>query len=376
MSKFDRYILAQCMSVFGFFTLIFVLLIWINRTVILFDELIGDGQSAWVFLEFSSRALPGAVATILPLSSFAATLYITNRLSNESELTVMQATGASPWRLARPFAIFGIITALLLSVFTLYLAPAASQKQAYREKELSSDLATKLLKDGVFQHPAQGVTLYIREILPTGELLDIYVADRREKQTSVTHTAQTAYVLKEREDTVLVMKDGYIQNYEHATNTLSVIKFDDMTYNFGADAFDTTLDHLAISQVETTTILFDPEAAQKISKRDAAFVNEELHKRLFNPTLAFAAALVGFASIYVAGFSRFGVGRFVLFAIFLLVVMKMIESGLTGPTRTVYELWPLIYAPSAFGILASIFMLFYSQRPRKVAPPDIGGEPA
>jgi lipopolysaccharide export system permease protein len=232
------------------------------------------------------------------------------------------------------------------------------------------------LKDGVFQHPAQGVTLYIREILPTGELLDTYVADRREKQTSVTHTAQTAYVLKEREDTVLVMKDGYIQNYEHATNTLSVTKFDDMTYNFGADAFDTTLDHLAISQVETTTILFDPEAAQKISKRDAAFVNEELHKRLFNPTLAFAAALVGFASIYVAGFSRFGVGRFVLFAIFLLVVMKMIESGLTGPTRTVYELWPLIYAPSAFGILASIFMLFYSQRPRKVAPPDIGGEPA
>jgi lipopolysaccharide export system permease protein len=92
--------------------------------------------------------------------------------------------------------------------------------------------------------------------------------------------------------------------------------------------------------------------------------------------LAFATALVGFASIYVAGFSRFGAGRYMIFGIFLLVIMKMIESAVTKPTRVNFDLWPLIYAPSAFGILAFILMLYVSDRPRKVAPPMSSTEDA
>ena len=44
--------------VFAFFTLVFALVMWINRAVTLFDELVTDGHSAKVFLEFSVLALP------------------------------------------------------------------------------------------------------------------------------------------------------------------------------------------------------------------------------------------------------------------------------------------------------------------------------
>jgi lipopolysaccharide export system permease protein len=369
MSKFDRYILSQCFSVYGFFTLVFVLLVWINRAVILFDELIGDGHSAWVFLEFSSLALPSVFAAVLPLSSFAATLYVTNRLSNESELAVMQATGFSPWRLARPFAYFGLLSALFLAVFTLFLAPLAGQKQTYRETELSSDLAAKLLKDGVFQHPADGVTLYIREILATGELKDTYISDRRDPKQSVTHTASTGYLLRQGDRNIVVLSDGQTQNYEKETETLSITQFADWTYDLGSDIFDNAPTKFAISKVPTSTILLTPKLAQQISNRPPAFVNEELHKRLHGPVLAFTTALVGFGAIFVAGFSRFGVGRYMLFGIFILVLMKMIESAVTGPTRTIYELWPLIYAPSIFGLACVCMMLLWTQRSRKIAPP-------
>lgn len=50
MSRSDRYILSQLMMLFGFFALVLVAVYWVNRAVLLFDDLIADGQSAWVFL--------------------------------------------------------------------------------------------------------------------------------------------------------------------------------------------------------------------------------------------------------------------------------------------------------------------------------------
>lgn len=376
MSKFDRYILGQCFSVFGFFTLVFFLIVWINKAVLLFDELIGDGHSAFIFLEFSSLALPSVMTAIIPLSSFSATVYVTNRLSNESELAVMQATGFSPWRLARPFAVFGGLCAVILAVFTLYLAPLAGYQQSQREVELSSDLAAKLLKDGVFQHPLRGVTVYVRDIAPTGELSDIYISDRRDPDQSVTYTAATAYLLQQDDQTVLVMADGYAQTLDETNTTLSLTQFRDLTYNIGNEDMRRSVGKISVSYVPTLTLIADTEQAQFLTNRDRAYVNEELHRRFQYPLLAFATALVGFAALYVAGFSRFGVGRYIIFAIVILVVMKMIESIVTPPARATFALWPTIYAPSLFGIWAAVVMLYISQRPRKIAPPQIETEGA
>ena len=82
MAKFDRYMLSQLLVLFGFFSLVLVAVFWINRAVVLFDRLIGDGQTALVFLEFSALGMPKLISTVLPLSTFAAAVYVTNRLNN------------------------------------------------------------------------------------------------------------------------------------------------------------------------------------------------------------------------------------------------------------------------------------------------------
>ena len=48
MGKFDRYLFSQLMVLFGFFSLVLVMVYWINRAVVLFDQLIANGQSAIV----------------------------------------------------------------------------------------------------------------------------------------------------------------------------------------------------------------------------------------------------------------------------------------------------------------------------------------
>ena len=145
MTRFDRYMLSQFMVLFGFFALVLVSIFWINKAVRMFDRLIADGQPAWVFLEFTALTLPGVIGVVLPIAAFAGAVYVTNRLSTESELTVMQATGSSPWRLARPALAFGLITAAMMSALTHYLLPASISQLAVREAEVSRNVTARLL---------------------------------------------------------------------------------------------------------------------------------------------------------------------------------------------------------------------------------------
>ena len=105
MPRIDRYLLSQFLQLFGFFALVLVGIYWMNKAVGLFDQLIGDGQSALIFLEFSLLTLPLVIKLVLPVAAFIATVYVTNRMMSESELVVMQATGFSAFRLARPLAL-------------------------------------------------------------------------------------------------------------------------------------------------------------------------------------------------------------------------------------------------------------------------------
>ena len=101
MTRFDRYVLSQLLLLFGFFALVLVGIYWINRAVVLFDQLIADGQSAGTFVTLTLLTLPNVVRMVLPIAAFAAAVHVTNRLTVESELVVAQAAGFSPWRLAR-----------------------------------------------------------------------------------------------------------------------------------------------------------------------------------------------------------------------------------------------------------------------------------
>ncbi|MEZ5715914.1 MAG: LptF/LptG family permease [Paracoccaceae bacterium] len=62
---------------------------------------------------------------MLPVAAFAASVYVTNRrLSSESGAkAVMQATGFSPWRLARPVFCSGLIVAAMMTALTHFLVP-------------------------------------------------------------------------------------------------------------------------------------------------------------------------------------------------------------------------------------------------------------
>ena len=357
MARFDRYMLSQLMVLFGFFALVLVSIYWINRAVKLFDRLIGDGQTAMVFAEFTALTLPSVIRVVLPIAGFAATLYVTNRLSTESELNVMQATGFSPWRLARPVLYFGLIVGIMVAMLANVLVPASLKQLQLRETEISQNVTARLLTEGTFLHPTDGVTFYIREIAPDGRMNDVFLSDRRNPNESVTHTAASAYLIRTETGPALVMIDGLTQRLSRPELQLNTTHFADLSYSISGlisteDRTSAQLRHFNTFEMLTTPV----HIQVRIGVNTGVFA-EELHTRFTQPLFALAAVLLGFASLLSGGFSRFGVWRQIVIALILLILIKALESLVTEPVLSNPSLWPLLYLPALLGLAIAITLL-------------------
>ena len=368
MARFDRYVLSQLFVLFGFFALVLVMVYWVNRAVLLFDQLIADGQPLRVFAEFTALSLPPVIAQILPMATFAAAVYMTNRLSSDSELTVVQATGYSPWRLARPVLQFGLIVALMMGVLSHFLVPTALEELKMREKEIEASVNARLLREGTFLHPADGVTFYIGDITAEGELRDVFLSDRRNPERPVAYTAQQAYLFADDSGPKLVMVDGLAQVLQTGSGRLSTTNFSDFSYDISGLITRTGSGRPRLRHASTWDLMTEPARIAEETKSRPGQVAEELHMRFQQPLLCLVAALIGFSTLLIGGFSRFGVWRQILLAIFLLVVVKMLESVVADPVRSDARLWPLIYAPSVLGAVMIWAMLFRAAHPVFRAP--------
>lgn len=359
MGKADRYILGQLMVLFGFFSLVLVSVYWINRAVVLFDTLIGSGHSTLVFLEFSVLSLPNVIRTSLPLAEFAAAAYVCNRLITESEMVILQTTGFSPWRLARPFLWFGIIVAVMMSFLTHYLVPSSIQQLAVRTQEISQSVTAKLLTDGTFLHPSDGVTFYIREITPEGKLEDVFLSDNRENAQSTVFTATEAFLVRDDEASKLVMVDGMAQVLTE-DGRLSITNFKDLTYDVSALINTISPPGVRMEFMSTLDLILRPQAASDLTGVSVGRILEQGHGRISQALLCVIVAMLAASTLLMGSFSRFGPGRFIVAAFFLLVLVKIVESSLADPVRGNPELWSLIYAPVVVGVLIYVAQQAYT----------------
>ena len=363
MGRFDRYLLSQLMVLFGFFALVLILVYWVNRAVSLFDQLVADGQTMGIFLTLSLLTLPGLIAIVLPLAAFAASLYVTNRMTAESELIVLQATGSSAFRLGRPVVIFGVIVAGLMSVLTHYLVPAAASEMNRRQAEIAQNATARFLQEGQFLSPTSGITLYIRDITQAGELRDIFLSDTRARDESVIYTASSAYVVRTITGPQLVMIDGMAQALQRQSQRLITTSFNDLAYDIGTlvNLPDTT--RRSSRELSTLELLSPTPDLIEETRRSAGQLVAEGHNRFAQAILGLVGPLIGFATLLIGGFSRFGVWRQVLAAIALVIVVKMIETVTTNAVRVNPANWPLTYLAGLTGVVMALVLMWSTTRP-------------
>ncbi len=368
MPRIDRYILGQLLTLFGFFALVLVSVYWINRAVSLFDDLLGDGQTALVVLEFTALTLPRVISVVLPVAAFAAAAYGTNRMAGESELVAMQAAGLSPWRLARPVLVFGIFVGLMVAVLVHGLVPMARARLADRQAELAQDVTEQFLRPGTFQYPADGITLFIRDIATDGRLLDLFIEDARDPANQTIHTSEEALVVRAETGPVLILLRGMSQNLRQRGDrqSLAVTRFDEFSYDVGAMLTGGGQRGRDLRDYGTPRLLSPDAALLAATGATPANARREAHERIAQPLVSPIAAMIGFATLLIGGYSRFGVWRQILWAILGLIVVQFLTNAAANQAGRDPALWPLLYLPAAFGAALCCGLLWLAGKPRRL----------
>ncbi|WP_185962064.1 LptF/LptG family permease [Palleronia caenipelagi] len=359
--------MSQLLSLFGFFSLVLVGIYWINRALSLFDTLIQNGHSAAVFLEFSLLTLPGVIRLVLPISAFAATVYVTNRMREDSELVVAGATGFSPLRGARGVLAFSTIAALLTMILTHFLAPVATDRLATRTDQIAGDVTAGLLKEGRFLHPSPLITVFIRAIEDDGRIVSLMLSDRRNPEMQTLYTAESAYLVRREDGPKLLMFEGLAENLDTRTNRLGITRFEEFAFDV-TELFDITgPGRRKLGQIPSATLLTEPARVIGESNRDREDIAMELHERTTQGLQTLIAPLLGFAIMMLGGFSRFSAWRQVLAAIVALIIYDLADNLASGLVNGRAALWPLLYLPTVLAGAAALGLLLQAGSSRRVA---------
>lgn len=351
------------MVLFGFFALVLVMIYWVNRAVILFDQLIANGHSAIIFLEFSALTLPNVIRLVLPIAGFAAAVFCANRMASDSEMVVVQSTGFSPYRLARPVLVFGILVGLMVSVLTHVLVPASLVQLDKRTVEIENNSTARFLREGVFLHPADGITFYIKDISASGAMSSMFLSDSRNETSQTTFSAKQAMLVASETGPKLIMLNGMAQNLNLLDQSLTTTQFSEFVFDLGPLLENAGVRRRGPDRLATSVLLAPSPTDIENARSSRAILLQAGHERISQAVLSVAVALIGFATLMVGGYSRFGLWRQIFIALLIFIGLKTLDNLFNDVARQDAQLWPLTYAASLIGFATAYMLLWMSARP-------------
>lgn len=211
VARIDRYILKEAIWPFLFGLAAFTSLLIVNVLFVGIDYL-NQGLAPAVVAKWMALNLPEIVVMTLPMATLLGTLLTFGRLSSNSEVTAMWASGLSLTRIMRPL----VIASLLVSLGAVALndrVVAPSKREAERVVLGSpAETLSNVTRDN-FYYPvyeagkARSIWIASRFDGKAGMLSDVYLFDFGGQGLSkVTYGRQALW-----KGNVWVFEDGYIQ---------------------------------------------------------------------------------------------------------------------------------------------------------------------
>ena len=295
MGSIGRYIFR---TTFGAFVLVLVsitALMWITQALRDIDLVTNQGQGVFAFVALTALIIPLLVLIIAPVAFMVAMSYVLNKLSTDSELIVMNAAGMPPWHVLRPFLAVGLVVGVLDGAIAAYVSPKCLRELGQWVAEIRTDLVTRIVQPGRFTPLWSGsLTLHIRERLPNGQLLGIFIDDQRNPKERVTFIAEEGSIITNDRGTFLLLAEGSVQRYEAADRDPNIVQFDRYAFDLSQLASGAQAQPYSARE-RYLWELFDSKAEQPSSGDTSEQMRAELHDRLTAPFYPLAIAALTFA---------------------------------------------------------------------------------
>lgn len=309
MRLFERYVFSNLVTVGTVVAVTLAAIIFLTQSLRFLELVINTGASSASFWLLSFLALPRFFEIILPFAVLAAAIFVYHRMSMDSELTVMRATGFSPYALARPVLALSLVTMAFLYVLTLWASPKALASMQHMREIIRAQISSVLFRDGVFNPVGTGLTVYVRARNEDGSLLGLMIYDNREKNTvPATITARRGVIQSEPSGHRVVVFDGARQQRDPKTGILRYLRFERYTIEIPLNQGEVR-ERWAEPDERSFWQLFHPNFNVPRDGESLRQFTIEIHRRLVTPLLAPLFAVLACAFMLPGAMERRGIAR-------------------------------------------------------------------
>ena len=336
MKLIERYIFRRILSATLLTFLSLGAMVWLSQALRQFDLVTADGQAITTFFQISALLVPVLVVIVFPVSLMIAVIYSFSSLNNDSELVVINASGARQGALLKPVLIIGLIATLIVGSMTLYFSPLALRTWQTLITGVRGNIITSFMREGAFVTLTPKLTFHMRSRNQDGSLRGIFVSDDRDPDKTVTYLAEKGAILNNQLGTFLIMGNGTIQQRSKVDQSISMIEFSSYAFDLSSLASSASVPALQPIQ-RPTGYLLHPDPKDPFFIQTPAKFRAELDDRLTSPLYCLLFALIPLLFLGQAQSTRQSRAPTITSAVLLTIAIRAIPVFLPVGTSWVAE---------------------------------------
>jgi lipopolysaccharide export system permease protein len=305
MGRIDRYIFRTSFGAFALILVSLTAVIWLTQALRDIDLITGQGQTVLVFIGLTGLFVPLLVLVIAPVALMIAIAYTINKLNTDSEIVVLNAAGMAPWRLFRPFLIVALVVALFVAVLASYVAPWGLRELRDWGTKVRTDVVANIVQPGRFITIEAGLTFHLRERRPNGQLVGIFMDDRRDPKEHATFLAEYGEIVENNNNNFMLLYNGSMQRLETGKLDPTIVLFDRHAFDLSKFGTGGPLQPTVYGARERSLgTLLNPDPDDRLLKSQPGQLLAELHDRIAAPLYPFVFVTVAFAILGAPRTSR------------------------------------------------------------------------
>lgn len=353
----DRYIFTMLMTATVLIAVILASIIFLTQSMRFLELVMNSGASTTAFWMLTMLALPRFFEIILPIALMAGTIFVYNKMVVDSELVVMRAGGATPWRMARPALILSLIVGFILYVMMAWLGPKSLSDMHNLRQIVKAHYSSLLLRKGVFNEIDDGLTVFIRDKNAEGELQGLMIHDNREAdRPAVTIIARRGVFVKTEEGQEVIVYEGSRQEMDHESGTLNRLDFSRYTIDL-PDGSSDIRQRWREPDERTLWELFHPDPENRFDMKHKRDFFVEINRRLISPLLAVNYTIITLSILLLGPIHRHGQGMRIASAIFSVMIIQglyLVAYSAAGDSYVgLVSMYILVFVP----LFSGLFML-------------------
>jgi lipopolysaccharide export system permease protein len=356
MGSINEYILRTTLGAFLIVLVSLTAVIWVTQALRDIDIMTSQGQTILVFIGITGLIIPLLVLVIAPIALLIAVAHVLNKMSNDSEIIVMNAAGMSPWILFRAFMVAALVVSLLVGAISAYFAPKGLRMLRDWLTEVRANVVSSIVQPGRFTTIENGVTIHIRERRPNGQLAGIFLDDRRNPNERITVLSEIGELLDNESGTYLVLQKGIVQRQETGQRDPAMVVFDRYAFDLSQFAGGAQSVKYSIRERYLWQLLFPDPNDQFYIEQPGQF-RAELHDRLMAPLYPLAFVIIAYAYLGAPRTTRQSRTLSMLGAIGGVALLRLIGFGSTVFGATIPWMLSLQYLALAAAIGAGLYVI-------------------